>query len=81
MSGFCRFVAAAGMANRADGMATLAWPWVASMLTRDALLIALVAVALRLPWFLFAIPAGLATDRLDRRRLVLAMILRAQEAK
>ncbi|EEW24864.1 MFS transporter [Rhodobacter ferrooxidans] len=73
MSGFGRFVAAAGMANLADGMAVLAWPWVASLLTRDALLIALVPVALRWPWLLFAIPAGLATDRLDRRRLVLAM--------
>jgi len=73
MSGFGRFVAAAGMANLADGMAVLAWPWAASLLTRDALLVALVAVALRLPWLLFAIPAGLATDRIDRRRLALAM--------
>lgn len=30
-------------------------------------------VALRLPWFLFAIPAGILSDRMDRRQLVLAM--------
>jgi hypothetical protein len=69
---FPRFVAASGLTNLADGIATLAWAWVASLLTRDALLIALVPVALRLPWFLFAIPAGLLTDRVDRRRLILA---------
>ncbi len=70
---FRRFVAASGLTNLADGIATLAWAWVASLLTRDALLIALVPVALRLPWFLFAIPAGIITDRVDRRRLILAM--------
>jgi len=70
---FRRFVAASGLTNLADGIATLAWAWVASLLTRDALLIALVPVALRLPWFLFALPAGIVTDRIDRRRLILAM--------
>ncbi|MBC7155914.1 MAG: MFS transporter [Rhodobacteraceae bacterium] len=70
---FGRFVAAAGLANLADGIAALAWAWVASLLTRDALLIALVPVALRLPWFLCAIPAGIVADRVDRRRLILAM--------
>ncbi len=62
-----------GLANLADGIATLAWVWVATFLTRDAGLIALVPVALRLPWAIFAIPAGLVADRVDRRRLVVAM--------
>lgn len=70
---FRRFVAASGLTNLADGIAALAWAWVASLLTRDALLVALVPVALRLPWFLFAVPAGIVTDRVDRRRLILAM--------
>ena len=61
------------MTNLADGVAVVAWGWVASLLTRDALLVALVPVALRLPWFLFALPAGIVTDRVDRRRLILAM--------
>jgi MFS family permease len=73
-----RFVAASGFSNLADGIATLAWTWVASMLTRDAVLLAVIPVALRLPWFLAAIPAGLVADRVDRRRLILAMdVLRA----
>jgi MFS family permease len=70
---FRRFLMASGLANLGDGIATLAWVWVASTLTRDAALIALVPVALRLPWAIFAIPAGIAADRVDRRRLVIAM--------
>lgn len=68
-----RFIGASGMTNLADGIAVVAWGWIASLLTRDALLVALVPVALRLPWFLLALPAGLVTDRVDRRRLIIAM--------
>ncbi|MBR9762933.1 MAG: MFS transporter [Rhodobacteraceae bacterium] len=70
---FRRFLLAAGLTNMGDGIATLAWTWLASALTRDPFLIALMPVALRLPWFLFAIPAGLVTDRVQRKRLLLAM--------
>ncbi len=73
MSPYQRFVAASGLTNLADGVAVVAWGWLASLLTRDALLVALVPVALRLPWFLFALPAGIVTDRVDRRRLIVAM--------
>ena len=72
-SPFPRFVIASGLTNLADGIATLAWAWLASLLTRDPILVALVPVALRLPWAIFAIPAGLLADRIDRRRLILAM--------
>ena len=72
---FQRFLLASGLANLADGIATIAWVWVATLLTRDAGLIAIVPVALRLPWAIFAIPAGLVADRVDRRVLVLAMDL------
>lgn len=75
---FARFVAASGLTNLGDGIATVAWAWVASLLTRDPLLIASVAIALRLPWALFALPAGIVADRTDRRVLILRMdILRA----
>lgn len=75
---FARFVAASGLTNLGDGVAIVAWAWVASLLTRDPLLIASVAVALRLPWALLALPAGVITDRVDRRLLILRMdILRA----
>jgi MFS family permease len=78
MKNYRFFLGAAGMANLADGIATIVWVWVATLITRDAGLIALVPVALRLPWALFAIPAGLVADRVDRRRLIVAMdLLRA----
>ncbi|MBM1558261.1 MFS transporter [Sulfitobacter mediterraneus] len=68
-----RFITASGVTNLADGIATVAWAWLASLLTRDPLMIALVPVALRLPWFVCAIPAGIITDRVDRRKLILWM--------
>ena len=78
MKNYRFFLGAAGMANLADGIATIVWVWVATLITRDAGLIALVPVALRLPWALFAVPAGLVADRVDRRWLIVAMdLLRA----
>lgn len=70
---FAGFVLASGLTNLADGIATVAWAWAASLMTRDPLLIAAVAIALRLPWFLCAIPAGIITDRMDRKKLILRM--------
>ncbi len=73
MTPYQRFVAASGLTNLADGVAVVAWAWAASLLTRDALWVAVVPVALRLPWVLLALPAGVVTDRVDRRRLIIAM--------
>lgn len=72
MTRLARFIAATGLANLGDGIALVAWGWLATQLTRDPLLIALVPVALKAPWFLFSLPAGIITDRVDRRRLILA---------
>ena len=73
-----KFILASGMTNLADGIAVVVWAWMAALLSRDPILIALMPVALRLPWFLFALPAGIVTDRVDRRRLILAMdVIRA----
>ena len=78
MTPIVRFIAASGLTNLGDGIALVAWTWIASLLTRDPLLIALVPVALKAPWFVFSLPAGIITDRLDRRRVILAAdLLRA----
>lgn len=58
------------ISNLGDGVSALAFPWLASLITRDPMLIALVAFATRLPWLLFSIPAGVWTDRLDRKRMM-----------
>ena len=58
--------------NLGDGVMAVAVPWLATLLTHDPFLIGLVAGARSLPWFLFALPAGVITDRLDHRRLLMA---------
>lgn len=73
MTPLTRFIAASGLTNLADGVAVVAWAWVASLLTRDPVFVALVPVLLRLPWFLLALPAGVVTDRVDRRWLIVSM--------
>ncbi|MDH5294403.1 MAG: MFS transporter [Acidimicrobiia bacterium] len=61
------------VSNFGDGVAGVAYPWLASAVTRDPVAIALVALATRLPWLVFTLPAGVITDRVDRRRLVMSM--------
>lgn len=61
------------VSNLGDGLSVIAYPWLASTLTRDPVAIAGVLVASRLPWLFFSLPAGVITDRVDRRRLVAGM--------
>ncbi len=65
-----KLFAATTISNLGDGVGVIAYPWLASAITRNPLLIALVAVVQRLPWLLFTLPAGVITDRNDRRRLM-----------
>lgn len=62
-----------GVSNLGDGVSQVAYPWLASAVTRSPLLIASVAVASRLPWLVFTLPAGVITDRFDRRKIIIAM--------
>ena len=61
---------ASAISNLGDGVSALALPWLATLLTRDAFLVAMVAMAGRLPWFLLSLTAGVLTDRADRRLLM-----------
>jgi MFS family permease len=61
------------VSNLGDGISTVAYPWLASAVTRDPIQIAGIAVATRLPWLIFTLPAGVITDRVDRRKLIVAM--------
>lgn len=58
------------ISNFGDGTSIIAYPWLASALTRDPLQIALIAVVQRIPWLVFSLPAGVITDRVDRRKLI-----------
>jgi MFS family permease len=61
------------ISNLGDGVSAIAYPWLASAVTRDPVLIALIAVAQRLPWLFFTLPAGVITDRVDRRKIMVTM--------
>jgi MFS family permease len=61
---------ASTISNLGDGIGLIAYPWLASAVTRNPLLISLVVVVQRLPWLLFSLPAGVITDRHDRKRLM-----------
>ncbi len=65
-----KLFAATTISNLGDGVGMIAYPWLASAITRNPLLIAVVGVVQRLPWLLFTLPAGVITDRNDRRRLM-----------
>lgn len=52
----------------ADGIARTAIPLLAVQLTSDPLLVSGIAALQMVPWLLFAIPAGLIVDGVDRRK-------------
>ena len=64
---------ATGISNLGDGIVSIAYPWLASAVTRSPLLIALSAVVSRLPWLIFTLHAGVITDRFNRKRIIVAM--------
>ncbi len=72
-SKFHKLFGASVVSNLGDGIGQIAYPWLASAVTRDPILVALVIVAQRLPWLVFTLPAGVITDRVDRKRAMVAM--------
>ncbi|MEM6636339.1 MAG: MFS transporter [Pseudomonadota bacterium] len=69
---------AGALTNLGDGLIVLALPWLATLMTSDPVAIAFVAAAGRLPWLLFALPAGVIIDQSDQRKLIArADLLRA----
>lgn len=69
---YWRLWGAVASSNLGDGLVSLAFPWLASLLTRDPLLISGVALASGLPWLVFSLQAGVLGDRMDRRRLMVS---------
>lgn len=70
-SAYWRLLTAAGLSDLSDGIVKVALPLVAIGYTRSPTLIAGLAFAFTLPWLLFALPAGMLVDRIDRRRAML----------
>ncbi|WP_433558791.1 MFS transporter [Pseudonocardia xinjiangensis] len=77
-SGFAKLWAANAVSNVGDGVALAAGPLLLASLTSDPALVAGALFVQQLPWLMFALPAGVVVDRLDRRRLVvLVNVVRA----
>lgn len=68
-----RLIAASGASNLADGAFSIALPLVALSVTRSPAAFAAVTLVGRLPWLLFALPAGALADRLDRRTTMISV--------
>jgi MFS family permease len=77
-SRFTRLWTASTISNLGDGVVFAAFPLIVASLTRDPIAVSILAFSLRLPWLLFALPAGVIVDRNDRRRLMVgADLIRA----
>lgn len=68
---FRLFIGSSAFAQLAYGINAVAFPWLATLLTRDPLLIGMVGMAPILPWLLFGLPAGVLTDRVDHGRAII----------
>lgn len=62
---------AATSSNIGDGIVLAALPLLAATLTRDPLSVATTTIAVRLPWLVFGLFAGVIVDRTDRLRLMM----------
>jgi len=72
LNNFWSLWTATALSNLADGVFKLALPLFAAHLTDSPGLIAGVALAIRLPWLLFSLPAGALADHYDRNRLMIS---------
>ncbi|HEX5630083.1 MAG TPA: MFS transporter, partial [Acidimicrobiia bacterium] len=70
---FTRLFTASVVSNLGDGILLGALPLLTASLTRDPVAVAAVTAFTWLPWLLFSLPAGVIVDRVDRRRLMVAM--------
>ncbi|MFC5827090.1 MFS transporter [Nonomuraea insulae] len=75
---FPKLWAATSVSLLGNGISSAALPLLAATLSSDPLVVSSVIVVGRLPWLLFALPAGVMADRWDRKRAMwLADLVRA----
>ncbi|WNI15512.1 MFS transporter [Actinacidiphila sp. ITFR-21] len=71
--GFRALWAANSVSTLGDGMVAAAAPLLVASVRDDPVLIGLAVFVQQLPWLLFSLPGGAVVDRLDKRRLVVAV--------
>lgn len=62
------------LSNLGDGVSSIALAWLASLITRDPRLLALIGATGRSAWIVFALFAGALADRLDRRKAIVSSL-------
>ena len=70
---FARLWAASTTSALGSGLATVAAPLLVASRTSSPLIVAATFGAAELPWLLFSLPGGVLVDRVDRRRLMVAI--------
>lgn len=70
---FWRMCSAVGISSVGDGLFQIALPLLALQYTRSAIAISVVLIAGRAPALLVGLPTGALADRLNRRRLIVAI--------
>ena len=72
----------AALTNLGDGMLLAAGPLLVTTVSRDPLAVGLSVAMQYLPWVLIGLPAGAIIDRVDRRKVSIAVnLLRARRAR
>ena len=70
---FAKLWAASTVSALGSGLATVAAPLFVAARTGNPLAVSAAAAVAWLPWLLFALPGGVLVDRVDRRRLMVAV--------
>ncbi len=68
---FWKVWTAATASNVGDGIVIAAMPLLTASLTREPVGVAATTIAVRLPWLVFGLFAGVIVDRTDRRRMMM----------
>ncbi len=69
-SSYHKLFAASALSNLGNGVSTIAYPWIASSITRSPLLLSIIGLMASLPWLVFSLPAGVFIDRFARRSVI-----------
>ena len=58
------------LSNLGNGVSAVAYPWIASSITRSPILLSIIGLMASLPWLVFSLPAGVFIDRFARRSVI-----------
>ena len=69
-SSYHKLFTASALSNLGNGVSAVAYPWIASSITRSPLLLSIIGLMASMPWLVFSLPAGVFIDRFPRRSVI-----------